>query len=100
MFDLFEITGYNRNIIVVIVNNIHPITFIPVYFDTHDIFIYGLKVFMDARMPVTHKEGDRYPLGPPYILIQFPSSSAVEQQTVNLLVRGSIPRWGASFFGV
>ena len=25
----------------------------------------GLKVFMDARMPVTHKEGDRYPLGPP-----------------------------------
>jgi hypothetical protein len=22
-------------------------------------------VFMDARMPVTHKEGDRYPLGPP-----------------------------------
>ena len=28
----------------------------------------GLKVFMDARMPVTHKEGDRYPLGPPYIL--------------------------------
>ena len=25
----------------------------------------------------------------------FPSSSAVEQQTVNLLVRGSIPRWGA-----
>ena len=26
---------------------------------------YGSKVFMDARMPVTHKEGDRYPLGPP-----------------------------------
>jgi hypothetical protein len=26
---------------------------------------FGLKVFMDARMPVTHKEGDRYPLGPP-----------------------------------
>jgi hypothetical protein len=25
----------------------------------------GLKVFMDARMPVTHKEGDRYPLRPP-----------------------------------
>jgi hypothetical protein len=25
----------------------------------------GLKVFMDARMPVTHEEGDRYPLGPP-----------------------------------
>ena len=22
-------------------------------------------MFMDARMPVTHKEGDRYPLGPP-----------------------------------
>ena len=28
----------------------------------------GLKVFMDARMPVTHKEGDRYPLGPPSLL--------------------------------
>ena len=27
--------------------------------------IIGSKVFMDARMPVTHKEGDRYPLGPP-----------------------------------
>ena len=26
---------------------------------------YGSKVFTDARMPVTHKEGDRYPLGPP-----------------------------------
>ena len=25
----------------------------------------GLKVFMDAHMPVTHEEGDRYPLGPP-----------------------------------
>ena len=23
---------------------------------------------MDARMPVTHEEGDRYPLGPPYIV--------------------------------
>jgi hypothetical protein len=22
-------------------------------------------VFMDAHMPVTHEEGDRYPLGPP-----------------------------------
>ena len=26
----------------------------------------GLKVFMDAHQPVTLKEGDRYPLGPPY----------------------------------
>jgi hypothetical protein len=25
----------------------------------------GFKVFMDARVPVTHKEGDRYPLKPP-----------------------------------
>jgi hypothetical protein len=25
----------------------------------------GLKVFMDAYMPVTHEERDRYPLGPP-----------------------------------
>ena len=27
--------------------------------------ILGLKVFTDAHMPVTHEEGDRYPLGPP-----------------------------------
>ena len=26
----------------------------------------GLKVFTDARMPVTHEEGDRYPLRPPF----------------------------------
>ena len=26
---------------------------------------FGLKVFMDAREPVTLEEGDRYPLGPP-----------------------------------
>ena len=28
---------------------------------------YGFKVFMDARMPVTHEEGDRYPLKPPIL---------------------------------
>ena len=28
-------------------------------------FNLGLKVFMDAHQPVTLKEGDRYPLGPP-----------------------------------
>ena len=49
---------------------------------------------MDARMPVTHKEGDRYPLGPPDI---FHSSTAVVQLTVNQLVVGSIPACGASF---
>jgi hypothetical protein len=27
--------------------------------------VLGLKVFTDAHMPVTHKEGDRYPLRPP-----------------------------------
>ena len=27
--------------------------------------VLGLKVFMDAHQPVTLKEGDRYPLGPP-----------------------------------
>ena len=58
------------------------------------ILIFGLKVFTDARMPVTHKEGDRYPLGPPDI---FHSSTAVVQQAVNLLVVGSIPTCGASF---
>jgi hypothetical protein len=26
-------------------------------------------VFMDAHQPVTLKEGDRYPLGPPRILV-------------------------------
>ena len=30
--------------------------------------ILGLKVFTDAHMPVTHEEGDRYPLGPPSFL--------------------------------
>ncbi len=29
---------------------------------------FGLKVFMDAHQPVTLKEGDRYPLGPPRII--------------------------------
>jgi hypothetical protein len=53
---------------------------------------FGLKVFMDARMPVTHKEGDRYPLGPPSL---FHSSTAVVQLTVNQLVVGSIPACGA-----
>ena len=33
--------------------------------ETSSLSIFGLKVFMDAHMPVTHKEGDRYPLGPP-----------------------------------
>ena len=28
---------------------------------------YGSKVFMDAHQPVTLKEGDRYPLGPPIL---------------------------------
>ena len=45
-------------------------------------------------MPVTHKEGDRYPLGPPDI---FHSSTAVVQLTVNQLVVGSIPACGAIF---
>jgi hypothetical protein len=45
-------------------------------------------------MPVTHKEGDRYPLGPPDL---FRSSTAVVQLAVNQLVVGSIPTFGASF---
>ena len=56
--------------------------------------VFGLKVFMDAHQPVTLKEGDRYPLGPPRM---FPSSSEVEQLAVNQLVGGSIPSWGAKF---
>ena len=31
--------------------------------------MFGLKVFMDAHQPVTLKEGDRYPLGPPKIFL-------------------------------
>ena len=31
--------------------------------------ILGSKVFMDARWLVTPKEGDRYPLGPPVLLL-------------------------------
>jgi hypothetical protein len=30
---------------------------------------FGSKVFMDARWLVTPKEGDRYPLGPPVLLL-------------------------------
>ena len=30
-----------------------------------ELITFGLKVFMDAYMPVTHEERDRYPLGPP-----------------------------------
>ena len=34
---------------------------------TKTLFYIGFKVFMDARMPVTHEEGDRYPLEPPVL---------------------------------
>ena len=43
---------------------------------------FGSKVFMDARMPVTHKEGDRYPLRPPNL---FPMSNLGEGS--GLLIR-------------
>ncbi len=33
--------------------------------ETSSLSLFGFKVFMDARMPVTHEEGDRYPLRPP-----------------------------------
>jgi hypothetical protein len=49
---------------------------------------------MDAHQPVTLKEGDRYPLGPPSL---FQSSTAAVQLTVNQLVGGSIPPSGAKF---
>ena len=72
---------------------------------------------MDAHEPVTLEEGDRYPLGPPSFfeatapghflaralgpatvasLFLFHSSTAVVQETVNLLVVGSIPACGAN----
>ena len=34
-------------------------------FESRNAHRFGLKVFMDARQPVTLEEGDRYPLGPP-----------------------------------
>ena len=43
---------------------------------------FGFKVFMDARMPVTHEEGDRYPLRPPNL---FPMSNLGEGS--GLLIR-------------
>ena len=52
----------------------------------------GLKVFMDARQPVTLEEGDRYPLGPPI----DPYSSVVEQRLDKALVGGSIPPMGTN----
>ena len=55
---------------------------------------FGLKVFKDAYWLVTPEDGDRYPVGPPNL---FPVSSAVEQLTVNQLVPGSIPGWGAKY---
>ena len=38
----------------------------------------GLKVFMDARQPVTLEEGDRYPLGPPsFVVVSARESHAI-----------------------
>ena len=57
---------------------------------------FGLKVFKDAYWLVTPEDGDRYPVGPPYIIL-FQCSTAVVQLTVNQLVVGSIPATGAKF---
>ena len=43
-------------------------------------------------MPVTHEEGDRYPLGPPKLNADV--AHQVEQQTENLCVAGSSPAVG------
>ena len=60
----------------------------------HSTKICGLKVFMDARMPVTHEEGDRYPLGPP----KFSPGSAIGRgnglRSHTVWVR--IPPWAPS----
>ena len=49
---------------------------------------------MDAHQPVTLEERDRYPLVPP---VPFRDSTEVVQDTVNVLVVGSIPTLGANF---
>ena len=65
--------------------------------ETSSLFQFGLKVFMDARMLVTHKEGDRYPLGPPndiYSMIHI--IKTITDKFLNLIeddpVRPNIPR--------
>ena len=49
----------------------------------------GLKVFMDAHGTVTAEEGDRYPLGPPKIMMRV--REVVSQQSHKLQVPGSTP---------
>ena len=44
-------------------------------------------MFMDARMPVTHEEGDRYPLGPPKFY-----STVAQRQSRRLLISWSVVR--------
>ena len=51
-------------------------------------------MFMDAHQPVTLKEGDRYPLGPPSYAVIAPM---VEQWTENSCVAGSSPAYGTKF---
>ena len=46
----------------------------------------GLKVFMDAHMPVTHKEGDRYPLRPP--LLSVIKVSCMDAYTIRVKAAG------------
>jgi hypothetical protein len=41
---------------------------------------FGFKVFMDARMPVTHEEGDRYPLRPPEQMEMFAKAVPLSQR--------------------
>jgi hypothetical protein len=57
---------------------------------------FGLKVFTDARMPVTHEEGDRYPLGPPKFCLV---SSVVEQCLDKALAVSSILTRGTMYLG-
>ena len=63
--------------------------------ETSSLSLFGLKVFMDAHMPVTHKEGDRYPLRPPSFApgVMEALQVSIERYTREAMrgVQGSIP---------
>ena len=56
--------------------------------------VFGLKVFMDARMPVTHEEGDRYPLRPPILgFFQQSKTFNVYEKKANPVVFARLTQW-------
>ena len=51
---------------------------------------------MDAHMPVTHEEGDRYPLGPPNNCPGGGMVDAVDSKSTIERCEGSNPSWGTN----